>query len=289
MPIRKDDKDRYVEVEPRRGEEPLWLRCQSCGELVFRRKLRENNYICPRCGAYFFLTAHERVAALVDREGFRELKPPISSQDPLEFVDRRAYRERLREAQEATGLADALVVGEGEVAGHPVVLAVMDFRFIGGSMGTAVGEGLAWAMERAAGGQLPFVLVVASGGARVQEGILSLLQMIKTVAARGRLAQAGVPYIAILTYPSTGGVLASIGSLADITLAERGAMIGFAGPKVIEQTTGERLPPGFQTAQFALEHGLVDKVVAREELREELGRALGVLARGDAERSTDGG
>ncbi|RLE29577.1 acetyl-CoA carboxylase, carboxyltransferase subunit beta [Candidatus Acetothermia bacterium] len=278
MPIRKDDRAHYVEVELRRGEEPLWLRCGSCGELVFRRRLQENNYICPRCGAYFFLTAQERIAALVDEGTFRDLTLPISSEDPLSFSDRKPYSDRLREAQEATGLSDAVVVGRGEVGGHPVVLAVMDFRFIGGSMGTVVGEQLAVAMERAAEERCPFVLVVASGGARVQEGALSLLQMAKTVAARELLSRAGVPYIAVLTYPSTGGVMASIASLADVTLAEQGALIGFAGPRVIQQTTGEQLPPGFQRARYALEHGLVDAVVPREGLKAELIRVLDVLA-----------
>ncbi|MCR4392399.1 MAG: acetyl-CoA carboxylase, carboxyltransferase subunit beta [Candidatus Acetothermia bacterium] len=277
MPIRKDKRDRYVSVDVGGREEPLWLRCQACGELVFRRKLRESSYICPRCGAYFFLTATERIAALVDEGTFRDLTPSTSSHDPLGFVDQEPYKERLRKAQEQTGLKDAVVVGEAKIHGHPVMLAVMDFRFIGGSMGIAVGEALAWAMDHAAPHRLPFVFIVSSGGARVQEGILALLQMAKTVAARQQLAKAGVPYIAVLTYPSTGGVLASLASLADITLAEQGALIGFAGPKVIEQTTGERLPPEFQTAKFALEHGHVDQVVARAELRDELGRILSVF------------
>ncbi|MCD6128635.1 acetyl-CoA carboxylase, carboxyltransferase subunit beta [Candidatus Bipolaricaulota bacterium] len=277
MPIRRDDRDRYVEVELRRGEEPLWLRCGSCGELVFRRKLQENNYICPRCGAYFFLTAQERIAALVDEGTFQELTLPLESDDPLSFSDRKPYADRLKEARESTGLSDAVVIGVGNIAGHRVMLAVMDFRFIGGSMGIVVGEQLAFAMERAAEERIPFVFVVASGGARVQEGVLSLLQMAKTVAARQKLAQAGVPYIAVLTYPSTGGVMASLASLADITLAEQGALIGFAGPRVIQQTTGEKLPPGFQRARYALEHGLVDGVVPREGLREELVRVLQVL------------
>ncbi len=278
MPIRKDDRSHYVEVELRRGEEPLWLRCGSCGELVFRRRLQENSYICPRCGAYFFLTAQERIAALVDEGTFTDLTLPLSSEDPLSFSDRKPYTDRLREAKETTGLGDAVVVGRGEIGGHPAILAVMDFRFIGGSMGTVVGEQLAAAMERAAEERVPFVLVVASGGARVQEGVLSLLQMAKTVATRQLLAQTGVPYIAVLTYPSTGGVMASIASLADVTLAEQGALIGFAGPRVIQQTTGEKLPAGFQRAHYALSHGLVDAVVPREGLRGELIRVLDVLA-----------
>ncbi|HAF71168.1 MAG: Acetyl-coenzyme A carboxylase carboxyl transferase subunit beta [Acetothermia bacterium 64_32] len=277
MPIRRDDRDRYVEVELRRGEEPLWLRCGSCGELVFRRKLQENSYICPRCGAYFFLTAEERIAALVDEGSFEDLTLPLESDDPLSFSDRKPYADRLKEARGSTGLSDAVVVGRGRIEGRKVILAVMDFRFIGGSMGIVAGEQLAFAMERAVEERVPFLFVVASGGARVQEGVLSLLQMAKTVAARERLAEAGVPYIAVLTYPSTGGVMASLASLADVTLAEQGALIGFAGPRVIQQTTGEKPPPGFQRARYALEHGLVDGVVPREGLRQELARLLRVL------------
>lgn len=277
MPIRRDKRERYVEVEVSAPPEPLWVRCESCGELIFRRKLQENYYICPRCGAYFFLSAKERISALADEGTFEEFPIPAIPEDPLAFLDQTPYKERLRRAREETGLFEAVLVGTAKVGGIPVVLAAMDFRFIGGSMGVGVGEILRQAMERAAQGKKPFVLVISSGGARVQEGILSLLQMAKVVAARDALAAAGVPYIALLTYPSTGGVLASIGSLADVTIAEEGALIGFAGPRVIEQTTGERLPPGFQTAKFALEHGMVDAIVPRAKLKEELVRVLSVF------------
>lgn len=277
MPIRRDKRDRYVEIEVSTPPEPLWVRCESCGELIFRRKLQENQYVCPRCGAYFFLSAQDRVASLVDEGSFVELPPPQVVEDPLGFSDQVSYKERLGRARAETGLSEAVLAGTANVQGIPVVLAVMDFRFIGGSMGVGVGEILCQAMEHALQEGKPFVLVVSSGGARVQEGVLSLLQMVKVVAAREALARAGIPYIAILTYPSTGGVLASIGSIADLTIAEEGALIGFAGPRVIEQTTGERLPPGFQTAKFALEHGMVDAVVPRAKLREELARALSVL------------
>lgn len=278
MPIRKDRRDRYVEVEVGGPREPLWVRCEACGELIFKRKLQENQYVCPRCGAYFFLSARERIASLVDPESFQELPLPPVPEDPLGFVDQMPYRERLSRARQETGLSEAVVAGEAKIAGHGVTLAVLDFRFIGGSMGVAVGEALYAAQAHAAKTRLPFLFVVSSGGARVQEGVLSLLQMVKVVAGRELLARNGVPYIAVLTYPSTGGVLASLGSLADVTIAEEGALIGFAGPRVIEQTTGERLPPGFQTARFALEHGLVDQVVPRAKLREELACVLSVLA-----------
>ncbi len=278
MPIRKDKRERYVEVEVSGPREPLWVRCEACGELIFKRKLQENQYVCPRCGAYFFLSARERIVSLVDPESFRELPLPAVPEDPLGFADQMSYRERLARSRQETGLNEAAVVGEARIADHPVTLAVLDFRFIGGSMGVAVGEALYAAQAHAARARTPFVFVVSSGGARVQEGVLALLQMVKVVAGRELLAQNGVPYIAVLTYPSTGGVLASLGSLADVTLAEEGALIGFAGPRVIEQTTGERLPPGFQTARFALEHGLVDQVVPRAKLREELAKVLEVLA-----------
>jgi acetyl-CoA carboxylase carboxyl transferase beta subunit len=280
MPIRRDKRDRYVEIEVGSPPEPLWVRCESCGELIFRRKLQENQYVCPRCGAYFFLSGPERVASLVDEGSFELFPLPKINDDPLGFSDQIPYTERLSRARAETGLHEAVLAGTAKVQGIPVVLAVMDFRFIGGSMGVGVGEILSLAMDHAAQERKPFVLVISSGGARVQEGVLSLLQMVKVVAAREALAQAAVPYIAILAYPSTGGVLASIGSIADITIAEEGALIGFAGPRVIEQTTGERLPPGFQTAKFALDHGLVDAVVPRAKLREELFRALSVLVGG---------
>ena len=278
MPIWKDEKRGrrdYVEVPPSRAED-LWMRCQSCGELVFRKKLAQNNYICPHCGAYFFLSARERIESLLD-EGFADITPPLVSDDPLGFVDRKPYVERIAEAQRDTGLPDALMVAEGKIEGHPVVIAAMDFRFIGGSMGSVVGEGLCRAMERAVELGCAFIFVAASGGARVQEGVIALLQMPKTVLVRGKLSESGIPYIAVFTYPTTGGVLASLASLADIVIAERGTKIGFAGPRVIEQTTREKLPPDFQTDYFALAHGIVDKVVPREKLREELARILSVL------------
>jgi|Deesub1362B_J571_1020462.scaffolds.fasta_scaffold00224_29 acetyl-CoA carboxylase carboxyl transferase subunit beta len=279
MPIWKDEKKNrrdYVEVTPSRAED-LWLRCQSCGELVFRKKLAQNSYICPHCGAYFFLSAEERIASLVDEGSAVDITVPLVTNDPLRFVDRKPYPNRVKEAQRETGLLDAVKVVEARIEGHSVVLAVMDFRFIGGSMGSVVGEELCLAMERAVERSVPFVLIAASGGARVQEGVLSLMQMPKTVLVRGKLAEAGVPYIAVFTYPTTGGVLASIASLADITLAERGTKIGFAGPRVIEQTTKEKLPPDFQTEDFALARGMVDRVVRREELRAELAKILSLF------------
>ena len=269
-------RQQYVQVKlDQKGEEgALWVKCAGCAELVFRERVRENHGICPRCGAYFFLTAQERISLLVDEGSFVDVSQPIVAADPLGFVDRKPYLERLKEAQDKTGLPNETVVGRARLGTYPVILAVTDFRFIGGSMGSVMGEQLVHAMSIAAEELWPFVLVTSTGGARMQEGILSLMQMAKTAAARRDLERTGVPFIAVMTYPTTGGVFASIASLGDITIAEKGALIGFAGRRVIEQTTGEKLPSDFQTEAFALEHGIVDQVVERTKLREELIRIL---------------
>ncbi|MBC7220485.1 acetyl-CoA carboxylase, carboxyltransferase subunit beta [Candidatus Bipolaricaulota bacterium] len=269
-------RQQYVQVRlDQKGEEgALWVKCAGCGDLVFRERVRENQGICPRCGAYFFLTAQERIALLVDENSFQDVSKPIVAADPLGFVDRQPYVGRLKEAQQKTGLRNETVVGRARLGGHPVILAVTDFRFIGGSMGSVMGEQLAHAVGMAAHELWPFILVTSTGGARMQEGIFSLMQMVKTVTARRELERVGVPFISVMTYPTTGGVLASIASLGDITIAEKGALIGFAGRRVIEQTTGEKLPAEFQTAEFAFDHGMVDRVVERRELRSELVRVL---------------
>jgi len=269
-----------VKLDQKEQEGAFWVKCAGCGELVFRDRVRENHGICPRCGAYFFLAAQERITLLVDAGSFRDISKPIVAADPLGFVDRKSYLERLTEAQEGTGLPNETVVGRARLGNAPVVLAVTDFRFIGGSMGSVMGEQLAHAMDTAAQGAWPFILVASTGGARMQEGIFSLMQMAKTAAARRDLERAGVLFISVMTYPTTGGVLASIASLGDITIAEKGALIGFAGRRVIEQTTGEKLPSNFQTEAFAHEHGMVDRVVERTELREELIRIVGFFSTG---------
>ncbi|MFQ6033912.1 MAG: acetyl-CoA carboxylase, carboxyltransferase subunit beta [Candidatus Bipolaricaulia bacterium] len=276
MKIPKFRKQQYfrVKLDQREREGALWLKCRGCGELVFRERVRENRGICPRCGAYFFLTARERIALLVDEGSFEDISKPIMATDPLGFVDRKPYPERLKEAQEETGLLNETIVGRARLGGLPALLVVTDFRFIGGSMGAVMGEQIAHAIGVAVRERRPFILVSSSGGARMQEGILSLMQMVKTATARRELERAGVPLVSVMVYPTTGGVLASIASLGDIVIAEKGALIGFAGRRVIEQTTGETLPPDFQTEQFAYEHGIVDRVVRREELRGELIRVL---------------
>ncbi len=273
MAIFKEKKYLRVDVD-KKADESLWMKCKSCGELVYKQRLRENNYICPSCGDYFFLTAQERIESLVDEGSFVDIAKPIVSDDPLGFVDSRPYPERIAEAQEKTGLADAIIVGRAAIDRRPVVIGVMDFRFVGGSMGSVMGEQICAGIEAAVEDRSPFVLISASGGARLQEGVFSLLQMAKTAAARRLLADAGLPFISVMTYPTSGGVQASIASLGDVIIAERGAMIGFAGRRVIRDTIAQELPEDFQTDSFALQHGLIDRVAKREELRDELAELL---------------
>ncbi|MFP4135751.1 MAG: acetyl-CoA carboxylase, carboxyltransferase subunit beta [Candidatus Acetothermia bacterium] len=275
MPLFRDEEYLRVDFEKEEEEdEALWVKCKSCEKLIFKKKLQENNHVCPNCDAYFFLTAKERIKNLVDEETFEDRTKRIESDDPLDFLDTKDYKDRIDESQAETGMFDAIIVGTGEVNDNPLVLAAMDFRFIGGSMGSVVGEQIASGIELAVEEDLPFVLISSSGGARMQEGLLSLLQMVKTTSVREKLSEAGLPFISVMTYPTTAGVEASIASLGDVIVAERGALIGFAGRDVIEQTIGEELPEDFQSSQFALEHGMVDSVVERDSLREELSNIL---------------
>ncbi len=273
MPIFKE-KD-YLRVDLGKGpDESLWMKCKSCGELVFKRRVRENNNICPSCGEYFFLTASERIGLLVDEGSFEDVTQAIVADDPLGFSDRKPYAERVTEAQAQTGLQDAILVGRATIAGLPVILGVMDFRFIGGSMGSVVGEQICHGMEIAIEDRRPFVLISSSGGARLQEGLFSLLQMAKTSAVRGKMAEDGLPFVSVMAYPTSGGVQASIASLGDVIIAERGALIGFAGRRVIQSAMAQELPSHFQSDAFAFEHGAIDRVVGREEMRDELSLLL---------------
>lgn len=260
--------------EKSKEEDVLWLKCKACGDLVFKKKVAENKNICPKCGEYFFLTSRERIKQLVDEGTFEDISRPINAIDSLNFKGVKSYKESLKEAQESTGLTNEIIVGSATIEGSPVILAVMDFRFIGGSMGSVMGEQISHAIKTAAELHRPFILVSSTGGARMQEGILSLMQMAKTASARRLLADTGVPFISVMTYPTTAGVEASIASLGDVTIAERGALIGFTGARVIKGTINKELPPDFQTDKFALEHGIVDQVVRREELHTEIGRIL---------------
>jgi acetyl-CoA carboxylase carboxyl transferase subunit beta len=273
MTIFKDKQYFRVKLD-KEIDEGLWLRCKSCGELVFKRRVRENNNICPNCGAYFFLTARERIESLIDEGSFEDVSKPITAEDALKFVDRKTYLQRLEEAEQKTGLPSAIILASAAISSMPVVIAVMEFQFIGGSMGSVMGEQICHGMEEAINRRCPFILVSASGGARMQEGVISLMQMVKTTAVRSRLASERLPFISVMTYPTMGGVQASIASLGDIIIAEKGAMIGFAGSRVIKETISEELPKNFQTDSFALEHGIIDRVVKREDLRVELETVL---------------
>ncbi|MBU0595532.1 acetyl-CoA carboxylase, carboxyltransferase subunit beta [Candidatus Bipolaricaulota bacterium] len=278
MAIFKDKQYLRVNVD-REPDDSLWMKCKSCDELVFKRRVRDNSNICPNCGEYFFLTAEERFEMLIDEGSFDDISEPIAADDPLGFVDRMAYPDRVREAQAATGLYDAIVIGKARIGGFPAVLGVMDFRFIGGSMGSVLGEQICHGIETAIEERCPFILVSSSGGARLQEGLFSLLQMAKTVVVRERLAETGLPFVSVMTYPTSGGVQASIASLGDVIIAERGAMIGFAGRRVIQHTIAQDLPDHYQTDTFAFEHGAIDRVVARADMRDELISLLGFFGR----------
>ncbi len=274
MSIFKDKKYLRVNVDTV-PDDSLWMKCKACGELIFKRRVRENNNVCPSCGEYFFLTVEERIEMLVDEDSFDNISKSIEASDPLEFADLKLYKDRVEQAQGVTGLPDAIVVGRATVHAIPVILGVMDFRFIGGSMGSVMGEQICHGMETAIHDRSPFILVSSSGGARLQEGLFSLMQMAKTTAVRAKLAEAGLPFISIMTYPTSGGVQASIASLGDVIIAERGAMIGFAGRRVIQYTIAQELPANYQTDQFAFEHGAIDRVVQRAQMREELASLLG--------------
>jgi acetyl-CoA carboxylase carboxyl transferase subunit beta len=257
--------------------ENLWHKCPSCGQMLFHRDLEAMLFVCGNCGHHLRLDPERRLAMLFDDGRYTRIELPKTIVDPLKFRDRKRYTERLREAQAKSGARDALVVAHGTIAGNPTVAAVFDFEFMGGSMGIAVGEGLLAGARLAVLQEAAFLIVPASGGARMQEGILSLMQMARSTLAVEMVKEAGLPYLVLLTDPTTGGVSASFAMLGDITLAEPGAVIGFTGARVIEETIREKLPEGFQRAEYLLEHGLVDLVVPRRELRETLARLIGLL------------
>ncbi len=261
-----------------RMPEGLWLKCDGCKEIITKPELERNLQVCPRCGQHYRMGARARIELLVDPGGFTEHDAHVGSLDPLAFKDLKSYPDRLKVARKATGLDEALVSGTAAIGGYRVGLCALEFGFLGGSMGSVVGEKVTRAVERAAAGRLPFIAVSCSGGARMQESALSLMQMVKTCAALGRLARAGLPYLSILTDPTTGGVTASYAMLGDINIAEPKALIGFAGPRVIQDTIRQELPPGFQRAEFLLEHGFVDMIVERKNLRPTLIQLLGYLA-----------
>jgi len=257
--------------------EGLWTKCPVSGEIVFNKDLEANQIVVPKSGYHFPIGSRARIAALLDADSFEETDATVKSADPLKFVDSAAYTDRIKRYEKDSGLPEAVICGTGKIHGIPVSLAVMDFRFCGGAMGAAVGEKITRSVERALKKKIPCIVVSSSGGARMQEGIYSLMQMAKTSAALGRLAEARLPFISVLTHPTTGGVTASFATLGDVIIAEPGAMIGFAGARVIKETTKQTLPPGFQTAEFLLKHGLVDQIVSRLEMRDRLRDILAAL------------
>ncbi len=249
-------------------------KCQGCGEILYAEKLAKNLQVCPSCGYHFRLAPERYVEILLDEGSFEEIDEGVHSKDPLGFTDLEPYEERLKAAEAKVGRKSAVLTGTGTLGGIGLTLAVMDFRFVGGSMGSAVGEKIARAGRTAVERKEPLIIVSASGGARMQEGIYSLMQMAKTSAALARLHEAGFPYISVITDPTTGGVTASHAMLGDVILAEPGALIGFAGPRVIAETIGQELPDGFQRSEFLLQHGMIDRVVDRRELKTTLGVLL---------------
>lgn len=264
-------KEKYTTLKPPvmkdRIPEGLWTKCENCFNLVLTKDFEENLKVCKKCNHHHRLTARERIAMLADEGTFQEMFSNVQPTDPLGFVDSKPYSERLKAAQKASGHDEAVVVGKAEIDGIPVGLGVMVFEFVGGSMGSVVGERITRLIEYCTEHSLPLVIVSASGGARMQEGILSLMQMAKTSGALSRLAEKKVPFISVLTNPTTAGVMASYASLGDVIIAEPDALIGFAGPRVIQQTINQILPKGFQKSEFVLEHGFLDKVVHRKDLK----------------------
>lgn len=271
--FKRQDNEIESSQEKRVRTEGLWVKCEGCGQFIFKADLEANLQVCPKCGRHFKMDARTRVATLLE-PGYELVDLELRSTDPLNFYDVKSYRSRLMKAQEATGLNDAIVNAIGRLGAHSVVLSVMEYSFIGGSMGAVVGETIARAVDRSLSSRHPLIIVSASGGARMMEGIASLMQLAKISSGLAELDDAGIPYISVLTDPTTGGVTASFAMLGDLNIAEPGALIGFAGPRVIEQTIRQKLPDGFQRSEFLLEHGMLDAVVPRLEMKAYIDRAL---------------
>jgi len=255
----------------------LWIKCNSCNEIIYRQVIERNLQVCPKCNYHFQIPARKRIEWLVDPNTFTELDGDLVSKDPLEFKDIKRYSVRIKEAQESTGQKEAIICGEAKIEGQPVMLGIFEFNFLGGSLGSAVGEKITRLIERAIERRVGVVIFCASGGARMQEGILSLMQMAKTSAALARLQEARIPYVSVLTDPTTGGVSASIAMLGDVILAEPKAMIGFAGPRVIKETIRADLPEGFQRSEYLLQHGMIDLIVERKDLRHTIASLLEMI------------
>jgi acetyl-CoA carboxylase carboxyl transferase subunit beta len=259
--------------------EGLWVKCDNCRQIIWKKDLEDNLNVCPKCDKHFRIDARSRLAQLLDDGQYEIFDSNLSSTDPLKFVDLKPYSSRLKQAQKDTELTDAVINAQGKLNGRPVVMSAMEYSFIGGSMGAVVGEVITRAIEKAGDTKQPLVIISASGGARMMEGVVSLMQLAKISAALARLDESRVPYISVLTDPTTGGVTASFAMLGDLNIAEPGALIGFAGPRVIEQTIRQKLPPGFQRSEFLLEHGMLDSVVHRRDLKPYISRALDFMVK----------
>ncbi len=255
----------------------MWIKCESCGEIIHRSQLEQQLFTCLKCQYHFRITSEQYLSFLLDEGSFKEMDRKMRSTDPINFKDTKLYKERIKESMRKTGLQDAVRTGTGKISGMPIAIAAMDFGFIGGSMGSVVGEKVARAAEKALKSKCPLIIISSSGGARMMEGALSLMQLAKTSGRLAQLSDAGIPYISLMTDPTTGGVTASYAMLGDVNLAEPAALIGFAGPRVIKQTIGKDLPPGFQRSEFQMEHGFVDMVVHRKEMKETVTKLLNYL------------
>jgi len=272
--FKRESSEIQTSDEKRVRTEGLWVKCEGCRQIIWKKELEENVNVCPKCDYHFRIDAPTRLSLLLDEGDFLVHDEKLASTDPLAFSDTRPYKSRLQKSQSETGLKDAIINAEGKLNGRAVIISAMEYSFIGGSMGAVVGEAITRAVERAAHQGKPLIVISASGGARMMEGVVSLMQMAKISAALARLDKARVPYISVLTDPTTGGVTASYAMLGDLNIAEPGALIGFAGPRVIEQTIRQKLPEGFQRSEFLLQHGMLDAVVHRKEMKGYISRAL---------------
>lgn len=276
MPWFRKEKKQKKPVEDKQLKVPegLWVKCENCKEIVYKREVSINANVCPKCNYHFRISSRERLESLYDDSVYEEFDSQYSSVDPLNFKDSKSYKDRLRQYRKKTGLNDAIVNSKGKIGGFPVIICAMEYGFMGGSMGSVVGEKVTNAIEHALRDRIPLIIISCSGGARMQEGVLSLMQMAKISSALAKLDEEGIPYISILTDPTTGGVTASYAMLGDLNIAEPKALIGFAGPRVIEQTIRQKLPEGFQRSEFLVEHGMLDFVVERIRIKETLIKCL---------------
>jgi len=270
----KRKKEGLKPIDRKEMPDGLWVKCDNCTEIIYKKELEKKLYVCPKCDYHFRINSQEYIKILIDQKSFKEFGQNIKSADPLKFKDSKKYSDKYAAAVKKTGLSDAVVTGYGKMDGIDVVVSIMDFTFLGGSMGSVVGEKISRAIDTALKEKKPLIILSASGGARMHEGVLSLMQLAKTSAKLALLSEVKIPYISLLTDPTTGGTTASFAMLGDIHIAEPGALIGFAGPRVIKQTIGQDLPPGFQRSEFLLEHGFIDAIIHRHELKNRIAQML---------------